>query len=52
MTVSAHGSDDGPGGPDAPGSRGAARGQAGQDGSYAVGVDFGTLSGRAVVEID
>ena len=34
MTVSAHDSDDGPGG---------------QDDSYAVGVDFGTLSGRAVV---
>ena len=61
MTVSAHDSDDGPGGQDAPGSQGnpgsqsapgsqgAARGQDGQDGSYAVGVDFGTLSGRAVV---
>ena len=34
MTVSAHDSDDGPGG---------------QQDSYVVGVDYGTLSGRAVV---
>ena len=50
MTVSAHDSDDGPGSQDAPGSKGpGARRRGGQDGSYIVGVDFGTLSGRAVV---
>jgi len=37
MTVSAHDSDDGPGA------------IGGAQGGYVVGVDFGTLSGRAVV---
>ena len=40
MTVSAHGSDGGPGGTGGPG---------GQGDRYVIGVDFGTLSGRAVV---
>ena len=40
MTVSAHGSDGGPGGSGGPG---------GQGDRYVIGVDFGTLSGRAVV---
>ena len=44
MTVSAHGSGGVPGGPDGPGG-----GPGGRPHGYVVGVDFGTLSGRAVV---
>jgi hypothetical protein len=46
MTVSAHDSDGGPGAPGGPGGPG---GPGRPEESYAVGVDFGTLSGRAVV---
>src|ERR1700722_19325323 len=50
MTVSAHGSG-GPGGPGRPdgGGSGGPGGTGGQQDRYVVGVDFGTLSGRAVV---
>ena len=46
MTVSAHGSSGPPG--DSSGSGGSA-GSGGQEDRYVIGVDFGTLSGRAVV---